>query len=398
MTDPSGELTLDRYHRLIELSLNLASTLDLSELLNRIVHAAADLCLAEAASILLYDQASHQLYFEAATNMETPLMRGLNVPVGNSIAGLILTKREPMIVSDAQKDPRHFKRIGQATKVQTESILGVPLIAKDKVIGVLEAINKRSGEFSVEDQFLLAALGAQAALAIENARLFQQSDLISEMVHELRTPLASLHAVTHLLLRPEIKEEQRTSLVDTMQREINRLTEMSTSFLDLARLESGRSHFHVEQVDIENLLSECAQVMGSKAEEKRINFQVRLSLDLPVIMGDTDKLKQVILNLLSNAIKFTPTDGKIVLAARSEADRVIIQISDNGVGIPPGSLPHIFEKFYRVPETAQSAPGTGLGLSICKRIIEAHKGTIEVESGTGTGATFTVFIPVSGTK
>lgn len=395
MPNTTGELVLNRYHRLIELSLNLASTLDLSELLNRIVHAAADLCMAEAASILLYDETSHQLYFEAATNMETPLMRGLNVPVGNSIAGLILTKREPMIVSEAQKDPRHFKRIGQATKVKTESILGVPLIAKDKVIGVLEAINKRSGSFTNEDQYLLEALGSQAALAIENARLFQQSDLISEMVHELRTPLASLNAATHLILRPEMNDEQRRSLVDVMQREINRLTEMSTAFLDLARLESGRSHFHVEQVDIENLLSDCAQVMGSKTEEKQIVLQVRLSLDLPIITGDRDKIKQVILNLLSNAIKFTPQDGKIILAARSEGDRVVIQVIDNGVGIPASSLPHIFEKFYRVPETAHSAPGTGLGLSICKRIIEAHKGNIEVQSEDGAGTTFTIHLPIN---
>ncbi len=160
MTEPQLNTLLDRYQRLIELSRDLASTLDLEALLDRIVQAAADLSSAEAASILLYDGANNQLYFQATTNLATPIMRGLIVPVDTSIAGWIVTQRQPVIINDTQQDPRHFKQIGKATKVETNSLLGVPMITKDKVIGVLEAINKLSGQFSQEDQDLLLALGS----------------------------------------------------------------------------------------------------------------------------------------------------------------------------------------------------------------------------------------------
>ena len=138
---------VERYRRLLEISRDLASTLDLDTLLNRIVQAAADLSAAQAASILLYDQAKEQLYFEAATNLEEPLMRGLVVPVENSIAGWVLLHCEPLMIADTRQDPRHFEGVDKATKIVTISLLAVPLVAKEKVIGVLEAVNKQIGEF-----------------------------------------------------------------------------------------------------------------------------------------------------------------------------------------------------------------------------------------------------------
>ena len=175
MSNPEISSLLDRYQKLIELSLDLASTLELNELLNRIVRAAADLCHAQAASILLYDEINQQLYFQASTNLDTPLMRGLVVPVDASIAGWIIRNRQPVIVNNAQSDPRHFGKIGKLTHITTDTLLGVPLITKDKVIGVLEAINQQEQLFTEEDLQVLFALGAQAAVAIENSRLDRKS-------------------------------------------------------------------------------------------------------------------------------------------------------------------------------------------------------------------------------
>jgi signal transduction histidine kinase len=383
---------LERYQRLVEISRDLASTLDLNTLLNRIVQAAADLSGSEAASILLYDEANQQLYFEAASNLEQPLMRGLIVPVDSSIAGLIVTEREPIIIKDTQNDPRHFDKIGKATKVQTTSLLGVPLITKDKVVGALEAINKLSGEFTEEDQNMLLALGAQAAVAIENSRLFQQSDLISEIVHELRTPLSSLNAAAHLLQRPEISSEQRNKMVQTIYRETRRLSEMTSAFLDLARLESGRAQFCVELINLKELLEETATIMRGRALEKGQELLLELKT-LPSIQGDADKLKQMFLNLLSNAIKYTQSGGKIYLSGWTDRDEAVIRVRDTGLGISKDYLPHIFEKFYRVPGSENTATGTGLGLSICKRIVDAHGAAIEVDSVLGEGTTFTVRLP-----
>jgi signal transduction histidine kinase len=393
--DTQLENLLNRYQRLIEISHDLASTLDLEELLDRIGQAAADLCFAEAASILLYDEANRKLYFQSATNLETPLMKGLIVPVDTSIAGWVVMERKPVIINDAQQDPRHFKQIGEATKVQTDSLLAVPLITKDKVVGVLEAINKLSGQFSTEDQELLLTLGSQAAVAIENARLFQQSDLISELVHEIRTPLASLTAAAHLLQHRELDEEKRGSLLQTMQREINRLSEMATSFLDVARIESGRSPYRIGQVDLGPIIEECTRVVQGKALEKDLHMEWSI-LDQPLsITGDSDKLKQVVMNLLSNAIKYTPNGGDVNLTARRVDGEIVIRVKDSGVGIPQESMPLVFEKFYRVPHSEKFAQGSGLGLFICKRIIQAHEGRIEVQSTVGKGTEFIVHLPAA---
>lgn len=385
---------LERYQRLSEISRDLASMLDLNALLNRIVQAAADLSSAQAASILLYDENKGQLYFEAASNLDEPLMRGLIVPVENSIAGWIVTNRRPIIISDTQHDPRHFGDIAKSTNITTTSMLGVPLTAKDKVIGALEAINKRSGEFNAEDQDVLMALGGQAAVAIENARLFQQSDLIAELVHELRTPLASLSTATHLLLREEVSEPQRRRVVEIVNSETHRLTEMTSAFLDLARLESGRIQFVAEIYQLGPLLEECAGMMRDKAAENQLTLDLALPSKLPPIKGDRDKIKQVVLNLLSNAIKYNQPQGSILVSAEAKNGEMIFAVSDTGPGIKEEEIPYLFEKFFRVRSTENKTVGTGLGLAICKRIVEAHGGEIEVASEYGQGTTFSVRLPL----
>jgi signal transduction histidine kinase len=393
VTDLKASTLPERYQRLLELSQDLASTLDLDSLLSRIVKAAAELCNAEAASILLYDQVKEQLYFRAASNMDTPLMSELIVPVTGSVAGWIITNRQPVILNNAQKDPRHFGNVGKITQISTKSLLGVPLLRKERVIGVLETINKLRGKFDAEDQDLLLALGAQAAIAIENARLFQQSDLISEFVHEIRTPLASLTAAAYILLRPEIPEERRTNIVQTMQQEVSRLSDMASAFLDLARLESGRVRFQFTSVDLGDLIEECSVVIRSKIEEKSQDLQIQPSPDPIQISADRDKLKQVILNLLSNAHKYTPSGGRIALSFHSTSDEVIIQVSDTGCGIPAEYMQHMFEKFYRVPTTEYVEQGSGLGLFICKHIVDAHGGRIAIDSTAGHGTTVSVRLP-----
>ena len=387
---------LERYRRLIQISIDLASTLDLDTLLNRIVRAATDLTDAEATSILLYDEASGQLHFQAATNIDEPMRRGIQVPVDSSIAGWIVTNRKPIIVDNAQKDPRHYGHISKVIDVKTTSLLGVPLITKDKVIGVLEAINKRTGLFTEEDQNLLSAFGAQAAVAITNARLFQQYDMIAELVHELRTPLASLNTAAHLLQRPEVSDDQRNKMLGIIQEETLRLSEMATSYLDLARLESGRAQFRKEMFAIKEFLESCAAVMRGRANEKGLQLTVNIPDGLPQLTADKNKIKQVVLNLLSNAIKYNRPNGSINLSAGVKYHNLFISVADTGLGIKEENISRLFEKFYRTPGAELQATGTGLGLSICKFIVEAHTGRIDVQSTPGVGSTFTVHLPIKG--
>jgi signal transduction histidine kinase len=385
--------TLDSYLRLIEISRDLASTLDLDTLLDDIVRASADITHAEAASIMLYDDTSRQLYFQVATNIDESTMRGLVVPLDKSIAGWVVTNRKSVRIDDAHQDLRHFNDVEQTIGFNTKSMLGIPLITKNKVVGVLEVLNKKRGRFTDPDESMLTVLGAQAAVAIENARLFQQSDLIAEFVHELRTPLASLSTATYLLLRPEMSREQRDQIVNNIHNETLRLNSLASSFLDLARLESGRVQFRKTRFSLADLLYECRDVMMTKAQETNVQIRIDVPNDMPLMEADRDKIKQVLLNLISNAIKYNRPNGSVLVSASYDENDQSITVQDTGMGIPEDSIPHLFEKFYRVREHENKASGTGLGLSISKQIIQGHNGRIEVKSKIGVGTSFTIHIP-----
>ncbi|MCJ7625134.1 MAG: GAF domain-containing sensor histidine kinase [Anaerolineaceae bacterium] len=390
MKNESPSRLFTRYQQLIDISRDLASTLNVDTILRRIINVSAEICKAEAASILLWDESKQQLYFEAATNTsEEETLKGIIVPA-ESIGGWVAINREPVIISDVQKDHRYFQRVDEETNLATKSMVAIPLIAKDRLVGVLEVLNKKEGQFNDYDKETLIALGAQAAIAIENARLFQQSDLIAELVHELRTPLASISTIAHLLQRQEISDEQKLNLAQTIVQETNRLNELASSFLDFARLEARRAAFELSEFNLNELILECLNIVQHKAKEKNIEIIQELDLELPAIKADNDKIKQVLLNLLSNAIKYTINQGKIFITTSMRWDVYLMTIRDTGIGIPEDDIPHLFEKFFRSKSSEDTADGTGLGLSISRRIIENHGGKIDVQSRVGEGTTITI--------
>ena len=379
-------LLLKRMERILEVGRTLTSTLDnLPKLLAGIIEAARELSDAEAASIMLFDPITDELRFEAATNMD-PTLQGIIIPVEGSIAGWIVTHSEPLMVPDTSQDPRWNKTVDKETTFITRSILGVPLPTHNKTLGALEVLNKRNGVFTDEDASTLQALAAQAAVAIVNARLFQQSDMISEMVHELRTPLMSLSATTHLLLRPDLPADKRTTLIRTMQGETNRLSQMTTDFLDMARLESGRMRFNQEPFDLPELLAECADVIRPQAQERGLTLSLAATEKLSVT-SDRGKIKQVVLNLLTNAVKYNREHGQITVALEASAETCRVTVTDTGKGIPQAQHRTVFQ-----PGFTTKKRGWGLGLSLSKRIIEQyHGGRIFVKrSAPGKGTTFRI--------
>ena len=384
---------LIRYQKLINISCDLASELDLNILLSKIVRAACEVTDANEASILMYDPNKKTLYFQAATNLDSHLKRGTIVPLNESIAGWIVNHQKPLIVDNPQKDKRHFNYIGKITNIECSSLLGIPLISKGNVIGVLEVINKRAGGFNKEDEDVLLALGAQATVAIENSRLFLQSDLIGEFVHEIRTPLSALSAAAHLLKSNRVHEDQKKKMIGILEAEIEALSDMSSSFLDLARLESGRKQYNVNEFDIRDLLIECHEIVINEAHKLNLLFILDLPDTLPRIRGDRKQLKQAFINLLNNAVKFNKIEGEIILKAKAIQDQLVIIISDTGLGIPEDERSKIFEKFYRVRSHRDQVPGTGLGLSVVKQIIHGHGGEIDFTSKVDVGTTFTITLP-----
>jgi len=387
--------TLHAYQRLLDVARDLATTLDLDTLLDHIVRLAADLNEAEEASILLYESKKQQLYFQASTDLENAAkMRGIIIPA-ESIAGWVAIHREPVIVTDVHQDVRFFRNIDKLLQFNTRSIVAVPMFHKEELIGVLEVINKRTDTFTPLDQEVMIILAGQASVAITNARLFQQSDLIAELVHELRTPLSSINTIAYLLQRQGVAEAQRIALAQTIQSEAGRLNELSTSYLDLASLESGRYHFKQALFEPEGLLRESCEITQSMAEERNITLDMHIPPGLPRVMGDRDKIKQVLLNLLTNAVKYNRPGGSIIATIRLEPNQLWFSVQDTGLGIPANLYPQLFAKFFRANPSDPTTPGTGLGLYICKKIVENHGGVIEATSQENAGTTFQFFLPIS---
>lgn len=391
MTSPTlAERRLETYRRLLTISQTLTSTLDLLTLLEVIVNAARDLTDTEATSILLLDQKTGQLYFEAVTGSKSEEIRRVVVPP-TSLAGWVARVGEVQIINDVQKDDRFYAQSDERTGFQTRSLIAVPMKVKERVIGVLEAINPVDGRtFDDEDVDVLTTLSAQAAIAIENARLFQQSDLISEMVHELRTPLTSIVAYSELLLRQAVEPEMAQEFIETIYQEALNLSNMTNAFLELSRLQSGRVRFQMAPVAIGELIEEVAALLRPQLDRLNLTFNVQLP-DPPIrVIGDRERLRQVIVNLASNAIKYNRPNGSVLIKVTppDAGQYVTLSVSDTGRGIPAKDLPHIFEKFYRVADSEGYAQGTGLGLNIVRQIVEAHGSHVEVDSEVDRGTTF----------
>ncbi len=396
-TNASYEQLLARYQRIIEISQQLTSTLDHLALLQRIIAAATELTDSESASLLLLDPATGELRFEHAANMDQNEMETIIVPIEGSIAGWVVTHGEARVIQDVRNEPSFFKSVDDIIEFETRNLLAVPLRTHKKVIGALEAVNKRNGaRYNDDDIKIMNILAVQAAIAIENARLFQQSDFMAEMVHELRQPLAALKTSAKLLQRDNLSNERRGEIISMIQEETDRLTHMTSDFLDLARLESGRMRLNIERFPVDRLVSECVQIVESQAEARAITIDTELTA--LNVEADRGKIKQVLLNLLTNSVKYNRDQGAIHVRARTTyrlGDAFVeISVRDTGYGIARDDQKQMFTKFYRVAHTADSVQGTGLGLAIAKRIIEAHNGQIWVESELGIGSTFAFTLPI----
>jgi len=384
-----------RLERMLEVGRELGSTLNLRELLTDIQFIATALTVTEASSIMLMDKKTGELYFEAATGEASDELTRIAVPIDGSIAGEVLKTGKPLIVADVRKDPRHYDQVDDMTKFSTKSILAVPLIVKDKVIGVVEVVNKLEEEgFTQKDVEVLTTMAAQAAVAIENARLFEQSDLISEVVHELRTPVTSIVGYAQMLKLPDIPDQSKQQFAEIIRREAARLGNMVNDFLEWARLESGRVRLAKERVDMRAVAEETILVMRPQADQRDITMSLQTPDEIPVIAGDSKRLKQVLLNLVSNAVKYNCDGGRVGVGIAVSAEMLRVSVSDTGPGIAAEDLPHIFQRFYRVAGTEEQVKGTGLGLCIAKQIIEMHGGEMDVESQLGVGTTFSFTLPI----
>ncbi len=377
--------------RLLHISRHLNSTLEMRPLLQQIVESARDLTDADGASILLMES-DNTLRFAAACGPDASLLEIAEVPLDNSLAGWVVRNRQMLIVEDVLSDPRHF--VIQSVN-PTQSLLAVPMLFGDQIIGVLESVTtKTRHSFTQQDIETLETLASVAAVAVQNARLFEQSDWVAEVVHEIRTPLTAILSYADLLQRPDLTDAMRSQFVTIIQQETQRVNALATQFLDLARLESGRIRMAQQRLCVGEIMNAAANTIRPTVTNNRQNLRVEFPADLPCTVGDEQRIHQVLLNLLSNAAKYSDPGDTITLSAKVVDHKLLISVADTGPGIPQDQLPKLFHKFARLPGKERQVTGTGLGLVISRQIVEAHSGKIWAESEVGKGTTFYFTLPI----
>lgn len=221
-----------------------------------------------------------------------------------------------------------------------------------------------------------------------------KSEFVSTVSHELRTPLASVLGFAELLLKKELKPERQQRYLATIYQEATRLTALINDFLDLQRMESGRQTYEVENVAVDQVIQEIFGLYQVQSPLHR--FELDLKTEQTVVYGDQAKLRQVFVNLISNAVKYSPHGGHVRVSCRQDGNRLLVEVQDEGLGIPSEAIPHLFTKFYRVDNSdRREIGGTGLGLAIVREIVHMHHGEIAVTSESGKGSTFTVTLPLA---
>lgn len=396
--------------RLVDLSVQLNSTLDLDELLQLITATATEALDCEAASILLYDEKNPRLFFAAATGSDPAQLAEIPVPIDGSLAGTIFRTNQPLILNNVEQDPRHYSLVSDHIKFKTKSLLGVPMPIKDQTMGVLEAVNKRDGNFKESDATVLAVIAAHAAIAINNARLFRarqqalekvrvmneiKNNFLSIASHELRTPLGLIIGYAGFLQEGAAGNSRdhagHVLAAASQMRAI--LDEMS----NLTLLQSDAMTLKKATIPVQDILNLALDEIKYSAARRDLSLVLAFREESIPVTVDPEKTTLAIVNLLNNAVRFSPEKSEITLGAVEQGDKAMIWVQDRGIGIPVDKLQKVFEEFYQIePPNTRQYGGLGIGLTIARGIIEAQGGTIWAESeGKGRGATFKVLLPAA---
>ncbi len=386
------EQRVARLEQLLAVGRRLNSTLEIPALLLQVVSAAREITGADAASILLVEN-DKTLRFAASCGPDDTLLKTTEVPIDKSLAGWVVRNAETAIVEDATSDLRVYV-IDEA--LTTRSIVAVPMLFGEQVIGVLESLtHHEQHRFSPHDVEALETLAGIAAVAVQNARLFQQSDWIAEIVHEIRTPLTSIMTYADLLATRQLQPHSRQKFVEIINHEANRVNGLINQFLDLARLESGRVIMKRTPFSLAEVIRLSRDLIRPQADERQMSLEVVVPPDLPEVLGDAERIQQVLLNFLSNAVKYANPGDRISVACEVGAEELIVTVTDTGPGIAKEHQQGLFEKFSRVPGSEERAEGSGLGLNIARQIILAHQGRVWLESEAGEGSTFAFSLPLT---
>jgi signal transduction histidine kinase len=408
--------SVDRLSRLMKVGAAISSELDLDALLRTISQTTSHLLGAERSTVFLVDRARNELWSRVAEGLDRQEIR---IPLAAGIAGTVASSGAPIRISDAYTDPRFNPDVDKRTGYRTRNILCAPMRnARGQVIGVFQVLNKRGGDFSALDEQLLASLSSQAAVAVENAQLYDEvqraytqlqtldrmkSDFLNSISHELRTPLAPILGYSDILLSGSMGPLPPNCVraVQAISTSAKRLLSLVEGLLVFVRLDEGEMALNREPVDLSPLVALVTEPFQAKAVERKLSLANEVAGGVPPVMADRQELIMALTHLVDNATKFTLAGGRVTVRARPVAAEdgsmlVEIAVQDTGIGIPAELHAKIFERFYQVDSSpTRQFGGVGIGLAAVKQIVEAHGSRVLVESEPGKGSTFRFHLPVA---
>jgi PAS domain S-box-containing protein len=406
-----AEVSLRRRHEELTALNAIATTIGQSFDLDRILNGTLEKVL----ELLGLDGGWVQLLDDERSSLSLAAHRGFAHDVSNlldgatlceGIIGQVVQSEQPIVLAELSDDPL----FGTAAEhPPLYAFAALPILSKDQLSGILAVFRRNPGRLEPQEVQLLTMISHQIGGAVENVRLAREasevqllrelnrlrSELIANVSHELRTPLGLIKIFCTTLLRQDAtfdRETQQEFLRDIAE-EADRLEKIVDNLLDLSQIRDGRLRLEKFPTDLGQLVRRIVETM--EAQLTPHHFDCHLPSEPLMANVDAKRIEQVLRNLLSNAVKYSPEGGTITVQGRRKKGQILFQVSDEGIGIPPGELERIFERFYRVEnDVTQKVGGAGLGLAVCQGIIQAHGGRIWAESSPGVGSTFFLSLPI----
>jgi signal transduction histidine kinase len=379
------------------LAMAMSGELEPDRLVRLAAEAVPPLARADQAALCLWDAPSQTLRMVYETSVSAPF--DSVVGLDTSALGLAFANRVPVAIrgyGERQTSDPAFAEGFQA-------ILAVPLLVGTNPIGAIATYSVDDRAFSITDEELLATLAAQVAPVLDMARLHSvteaKSRFLAAISHELRTPLNAILGFSQLMLGAgnEGLNQKQVRYVNNIESSGKHLLNLVNDVLDLTKFEAGRMEFESKSFLLQDLLEEVVTTMGPIAAERKVDLELVNGDPDTKVRADAVRLGQILLNLAANAVKFNREGGRVTIAAHTVVDRVVIEITDTGIGIPEAELANIFEEFNQLNQVSDRArSGTGLGLTLSRRLARGMGGSVKVTSEMGVGSTFTVTLP-SGT-
>ncbi len=288
-------------------------------------------------------------------------------------------------ISQITRDHEVLRLIGEAMRSGQPHFGELELLHRRRFLSVIATPISDNGSQGV----LLTLHDLTRIRQVETTR----KEFVSNVSHELRNPLASIKAMVETLESGALEDEAvARNFLERIHRDVDRMNSMVNDLLELSRLETGQIALHLAPMSLPPLVEDTVTQCRAQAVTKEVLVESQVPADLPLVVGEEDKLREVLINLLENALKFTPPGGKIAVSAAPNGRFVEVCVRDTGIGIAPQHLPHVFERFYKVDRSRRDG-GTGLGLAIVKHIVQAHGGDVRVESQEGAGSAFFFTVP-----